>query len=110
MRYKYNRMEELENALKDIYDQADPEVVQNWLLGITQEVNKPKIHNVDGCHNCVFCERKVFSPKDDKPNVKFKPVCYWDGSESNLIDFVLRKSSPDSCPLNSRDILIKKSI
>ena len=41
-KYQYNKISELEDALKDIYDQADPEVVQNWLLGnvVTPEIKR----------------------------------------------------------------------
>lgn len=105
--FKYNKMIELEIALKKVYDQANPEVVQNWLLGISQETQVSKIHSVNGCHDCGFCHHK---PTSDSEHNNFKPVCFWDGSNSNLIQYLIAKSKPESCPLLQRSVTVQNSL
>jgi len=102
MNYKYNKMDELENALKEVYDQADPTVVKNWLTGIAETVNE-KSNYVSGCVDCPFCHRQNVADN------KMVPYCYWDGSKTNLIKYIVNKERPTSCPINTSKISIQKS-
>jgi len=101
--YRINNIPELEENLQRVYQSTDPETISAYVH--SQPPTFPsdsRLHRIGGCWDCPYASVETRSA-----GVATHATCYWDGSSSNIAQWVTDQDSgvPPACPLKQKAVI-----
>lgn len=97
-----NTKEKLKEEIENLYQKTDKDILSDYLK------NESLTHTINGCMDCPFSRKREIMDKSQEKIIEHS-YCLWDKNKSSIVSFMSQPNlSPIDCPLNKKNIEIKK--